>query len=52
MRGVKMNKKAYIWWHYLGAGILILVTLVVALVIMKKITGQSFTLIDKVFGLR
>ncbi len=48
----QMNKDAYTWWHYLGAAILILVTLVVAVVIMRRITGESFTLIDKIFGLR
>ena len=44
------NKKAYTWWHYIGAAILILVTLVVAIFITRKLTGRSFAMIDKIFG--
>jgi Na+(H+)/acetate symporter ActP len=47
-----VNKRGYTWWQYVGAAILILVTLVIAVVILRRITGQSFSLIDKIFGIR
>ena len=44
-----MNKKGYLWWQYLGAAMLILITHVVAIMIIRRITGQSFTLLDNIF---
>jgi len=45
-----MNKGGYVWWQYIGGALLILITLVVAIMIIRRITGQSFSLLDKIFG--
>jgi hypothetical protein len=45
-----MNKKAYLWWQYMGAAILVLITLAVAVMIMRQLTGRSFNLLDMIFG--
>lgn len=47
MRYIKINKKA-IMWSTTGRILIVLVTLVILLLVLYAVTGQSFDLIGKI----